>query len=324
MSHKINVAVLRGGPSSEYDVSLVTGAAILENLPEKYKGHDILIDKKGVWHREGLPKTPQKALLGMDVVINAMHGEFGEDGKVQQILDGLNVPYTGSKALASALTMNKMLTKKTYIGAGILTPESLYVEVGDDLESDAKEIFASMDMPVIVKPNAAGSSVGISIARDFKSLLAGLIAAAAISNKILVEQFVEGREATCGVIENFRDQNIYSLLPIEIIPRKDQTFFDYESKYSETKGAQEISPGNFDHKTTKALQDLAVAAHKVLGLRHYSRSDFIISPEGVYVLETNSLPGLTPASLLPKSLEAVGSSLPEFLSHLIGLALKTN
>jgi D-alanine-D-alanine ligase len=323
MSHKVKVAVLRGGPSNEYDVSLVTGAAVLEHLPEKYKAHDILIDKKGVWHREGMPRTPNKALQGIDVVVNALHGEFGEDGKVQHILDGLNLPYTGSKALASALGMNKMLSKKVFIEAGILTPKSLYVEVGDDLEDDAEEIFETFSIPAVIKPNAAGSSVGVSMARDFDSLLASLKKASEISNQILVEQYIEGREATCGVIEKFRGQDFYTLLPIEIITQKDQVFFDYESKYSESKGAQEICPGNFDQKTTEALQNMSLAAHQALGLRHYSRSDFIISPQGIYILETNSLPGLTPQSLLPKSLAAVSSSLPEFLDHLIGLAMET-
>jgi D-alanine-D-alanine ligase len=323
MLHKTRVAVLRGGPSSEYNVSLITGAAVLEHLPEKYKAHDILIDKKGVWHREGMPKTPHKALHDIDVVINAMHGEFGEDGKVQQILDGLNIPYTGSKALASALGMNKMLSKKAFIEAGILTPKSLYVEVGNDLAADAEEIFNSFPMPAVVKPNAAGSSVGISIARDLDSLLAALKKAAMVGSQILIEEYVEGQEATCGVIEKFRGQDIYSLLPVEIIPRKDQTFFDYESKYSENKGATEICPGNFDHKTNEIIQKMAIAAHKALGMRHYSRSDFIVAPRGVYILEINSLPGLTPQSLLPKSLKAVGSTFPDFLEHLIGLALGT-
>lgn len=322
MSHKINVAVLRGGPSSEYEVSLKTGAAILEHLPEKYKGHDILIDKKGVWHREGMPRTPHKALSGFDVVINAMHGEFGEDGKVQQILDSLKVPYTGSGALASALGMNKMLSKKNFMKAGILTPESLFVEIGD-AEKDAEEIFHTFRMPVVVKPNAAGSSVGVSIAHDYPSLLAALKKAAKTSKQVLVEQFIEGREATCGVIEKFRGEDIYALLPIEIIPQVDQTFFDYEAKYSDTKGAREICPGEFDHKTTKHIQDMAKAAHESLGMRHYSRSDFIVSPEGIYILEINSLPGMTPQSLLPKSLVAVGSAFPDFLDHLVGLAMGT-
>lgn len=323
MSHKLNVAVLRGGPSSEYNVSLITGAAVLEHLPEKYKAHDILVDKKGVWHREGMPRTPQKALHGMDVVINAMHGEFGEDGKVQRILDGLNVPYTGSRSLASALGMNKMLSKKAFIEAEILTPESLFVEVGDDLEADAKEILKTFSLPAVVKPNAAGSSVGVSIARDFDSLLAALKIASETSKHILVEQFIEGREATCGVIEKFRGEDIYTLLPVEIIPRKDQTFFDYEAKYSDSKGAQEVCPGNFKKEVTETIQNMAMAAHQALGLRHYSRSDFIVTPKEIYILETNSLPGLTPQSLLPKSLAAVGATFPTFLDHLVGLALGT-
>ena len=321
MSHKISVAVLRGGPSSEYDVSLITGAAVLEHMPEKYIAHDIFIDKKGVWHREGMPRTPEKALHGFDVVINAMHGEFGEDGKVQHILDGLNIPYTGSKALASALGMNKMLSKKAFIDAGILTPEFLYVEVGEDLEADAKEIMESFPLPAVVKPNAAGSSVGVSIARDRASLLAGLKKAAKVSNQILIEQYIEGREATCGVIEKFRGEDFYPLMPIEIVPQAHQNFFDYEAKYSEQKGAKEVCPANFDLKTMKVLQDMAISAHQALGLRHYSRSDFIVSPQGIYILETNSQPGLTPQSLLPKSLVAVGSSFSHFLDHLIGLAM---
>jgi D-alanine-D-alanine ligase len=321
MSHKTNVAVLRGGPSSEYDISLITGMAILSNLSDKYKAYDILIDKKGVWHREGAPKSPQKALHGIDVVVNAMHGEYGEDGKVQQILDRLNIPYTGSKALASALGMNKMMSKNAFINAGILTPESIYVESDGDLDRDAEEILNNIELPVVIKPNSAGSSVGISIAKDRHQLLAGLKKAFAISPNILVEEYIEGREATCGVIEGFRNQEVYTLLPVEIIPQNDQVFFDYESKYSETKGAKEVCPAHFDHKLTKIIQDMSVAAHKALGMRHYSRSDFIVCPKGVYILEINSLPGLTPQSLLPKSLVAVGSSFVGFLDHIIDLAL---
>ena len=320
MSHTISVGVLRGGPSSEYNISLITGASVLEHLPEKYKKHDIFIDKKGVWHREGMPRTPHKALHGIDVVINAMHGEFGEDGKVQQILDGLNIPYTGSKALASAIGMNKMLSKKTFLEAGIMTPDSVFLELSDDIKADVEEVFKSIEMPVVVKPNSAGSSVGISIARDFDQLLAGLTLASQTSKQILVEKYIQGREVTCGVVEGFRGQDFYTLLPIEIVPRQDQEFFDYESKYSDKKGAREDCPANLDKKTTEKIQEMSVLAHKALGMRHYSRSDFIVAQDGIYILEINSLPGLTPQSLLPKSLVAVGSSLAQFLEHLVGLA----
>ena len=322
MSHKISVAVLRGGPSSEYDVSLKSGASVLKHLSEKYTAHDILIDKAGVWHRGGVPKLPAKALHNIDVVFNAMHGEFGEDGKVQQILDSLNVPYTGSRALASALGMNKALSKKTFIDADILTPDSIVVDSPKDIEGDVEEILKTFDLPVVVKPNAAGSSVGVSIARDRKSLLAGIKEAFKYGKQVLVEQYIEGREATCGVIENFRGEDVYTLLPVEIVPQKKQEFFDFNAKYSDTEGASEICPGNFDQKTTEMIQNMAAAAHKALGLRHYSRSDFIVTTKAVYILETNTLPGLTAQSLLPKSLVAVGATFSQFLDHLISLALK--
>lgn len=317
--NKISVAVLRGGPSSEYDVSLKTGASVLENLPEKYIAHDILIDKSGLWHRAGVPKKPAKALHNIDVVLNAMHGEFGEDGKVQQILDSLNIPYTGSRALASALCMNKALSKKVFIENDILTSDFVLVENANDVEKDAKEIFHNFKMPVVVKPNKTGSSVGVSIARDYKSLLAGLKDAFKYGDQVLVEKFLEGREATCGVIENFRDQDFYSLLPVEIIPPEKSEFFSQEVKYN---GAtREICPGNFNQKITKAIQQAAITAHQALGLRHYSRSDFIVTSAGVYILETNSLPGLTAELLMPKSMTAVGATFPQLLDHILTLAL---
>ncbi len=316
--HKISVAVLRGGPSSEYDVSLLTGASILKNVPEKYKTHDILIDKEGVWHREGMPKTPHQALQGIDVVVNAMHGEYGEDGKVQQILEHLNMPYTGSGVLSSALAMNKSLSKKVYEQAGLKTPVSTVVKNNIVTEDIAKELFRSFPLPVIIKPNSAGSSVGITIARDYHSVLAGLEEAFKYGDQVLVEQFVQGREATCGVIEQFRNEEVYSLLPVEIIPPQKSGFFSKEVKYNgETR---EICPGNFNQEITEQLQEMAIKAHTALGMRHYSRSDFIVAPKGVYILETNSLPGLTEHSLLPKSLIAVGSNLTHFLDHLIMLA----
>ena len=139
----------------------------------------------------------------------------------------------------------------------------------------------------------------------------------------MVEENIKGREATCGVVDKFRGNDFYSLLPIEIIKPEKSDFFDYEAKYCG--GSQEICPGNFSRDEKEAIQELAVAAHKVLGLRHYSRSDFIISPgRGIYILEVNTLPGLTAESLLPKSLQAVGCSLPDFLDHLITLALAGN
>jgi D-alanine-D-alanine ligase len=150
-----------------------------------------------------------------------------------------------------------------------------------------------------------------------------VIAASHHSPKVIVEEFISGKEATCGVVEDFRGQKHYSLIPIEI--RHGRDFFDYHSKYNDIKngGAEEICPGNFSETERDALKQMAIGAHKALHLRHYSRSDFIVHPRrGIYILETNSLPGLTETSLLPKSLQAVGSNIKEFLSHLIKKTLE--
>ena len=320
---KISIGVLRGGPSSEYEVSLKTGEAVIEHLhPLKYIVRDILIDKDGVWHIGGASRKPGQALKGLDIVFNALHGEYGEDGKVQRVLDHFSIPYTGSDSLGSAIAMNKVLAKKRLLSEGVKTPVHAVVRAEDgDVEKQILSAFRSLPLPVIIKPATLGSSVGMSVARDFTGFASGVRKALALSPVVLIEELVIGKEGTCGVVEGFRGEETYSLLPIEIRPPADKDFFDYDAKYSGK--SQEISPGNFSPEETKELQRLAVLAHKALGLRHYSRSDFIVTPKrGIYYLETNTLPGLTSESLMPKSLRAVGSDLPEFLNHVIELALE--
>ena len=318
--NKIRIGVLRGGPSSEYEVSLKTGSSVLKNLPDKYHPIDIFIDKGGVWHIHGIPNEPHEIFQKVDAVFNALHGEYGEDGKVQKILDTFSIPYTGSKTLPSAVGMNKALAKNVFKSHGIKTPYHRVESKSEDIAEIAIRLFKTFPMPAVVKPVASGSSVGVSIAYDFQELKDALSKAFEYSDTALVEEYIKGREATCGVVDNFRGRDIYSLLPIEIIKPEKSEFFDYDAKYCG--GSQEICPGNFSQKEKEAIQELAVAAHKALGLRHYSRSDFIVSPRrGIYILEVNTLPGLTDESLLPKSLNAVGCSLPDFLDHLITLAL---
>ena len=320
---KISIGVLRGGPSSEYEVSLKTGEAVIEHLhPLKYIVRDILIDKDGVWHIGGASRKPGQALKGLDIVFNALHGEYGEDGKVQRVLDHFSIPYTGSDSLGSAIAMNKVLAKKRLLSEGVKTPVHAVVRAEDgDVEKQILSAFRSLPLPVIIKPATLGSSVGMSVARDFSGFASGIRKALALSPVVLIEELVMGKEGTWGVVEGFRGEETYSLLPIEIRPPADKDFFDYDAKYSGK--SQEISPGNFSSEETKELQRLAVLAHKALGLRHYSRSDFIVTPKrGIFYLETNTLPGLTSESLMPKSLRAVGSDLPEFLNHVIELALE--
>jgi len=314
------VGVLRGGPSREHDVSLKSGAAILANLAEEqYLARDIYIDKKGQWHDRGVPTSPERVLRQLDVVLIGLHGEYGEDGEVQKLLEKFGVPYAGADSFASYLSMHKLMAKVRAQEAGLLTPAFHHIERLADSEKGAAQIIRTFHQPVIVKPVGWGSSVGVSIVGGYAPLLSAIETLFAEgATGVLVEEYIRGREATAGVVEGLRGTELYTLPPVEIIPPPD-SFFSYDAKYSgETR---EVCPGNFTRVTSEELQRLAKVMHRALGLRHYSRSDFIVTPNGIYYLETNTLPGLTTESLLPKSLAAVGVSFRDFLTHLVNLAL---
>lgn len=316
---KIVVGVIRGGPSNEYEVSLNTGASVLKHLPEKYVGHDILISKDGTWHSGGVPRNPERVLKRVDVIFNALHGAYGEDGKVQRFLDNFSVPYTGSGVFGSALGMNKVLSKRAFENRGLKMPRHIVVKKDTVSKEILLDIFKNFPHPCVVKPASAGSSVGVRIVRSFPELEDAVAEALTHSPLALVEEFIRGREASCGVVENFRGEKLYPLFPIEIIQPETSEFFDYNAKYSGE--SQEICPAHFERDVKNEIQYAAKEAHNALHLRHYSRSDFIISPRGVYLLETNTLPGLTPESLLPKALAEGGTEFPHFLDHLVTLAL---
>lgn len=314
------VGVLRGGPSREHEVSLKSGAAILANLPEeRYLARDIYIDRSGVWHDRGRPTSPERVLRQLDVVLIGLHGEYGEDGEVQKLLERFGVPYAGADSFGSYLAMHKVMAKARAQEAGLLTPESHFVEREEDINDAAAEIIRTFHQPVIVKPVGWGSSVGVSIVGGYapvRDAIAALFTDGAPG--VLVEELIRGKEATVGIVENLRGETLYSLPPIEIIPPEGD-FFNYTNKYDGT--TREIIPGNFSRVAAEELQRAAKVIHRALGLRHYSRSDFIVTPKGIYYLETNTLPGLTTESLLPKSLAAVGVTFQDFLSHLVNLAL---
>ena len=319
--HRIRIGVLRGGPSSEYDVSLQTGATVLQNLsPEKYNIKDIFIDKSGTWHVSGLPRLPHDVLTHLDVVFNALHGHYGEDGKVQHILETHRIPFTGSDSFSSAIGMNKHMSKEAFKKAKIKTPQSILLDSLVDLSKNVHEVFRKFPLPIVVKPTSGGSSVGVELVHDYAYLEECVKKALECSRSVLLEEYIKGKEATCGVVDDFRDEDYYALPPIEIQPYEGM-FFDYEAKYGGK--SYEIVPGNFTPDEKRELEKLAIEAHKALGLRHYSRSDFIIHPNrGIFILETNSLPGLTKESLIPKALHAVGASISHFLDHVVELALR--
>lgn len=322
---KIRVGVLRGGPSLEHEVSLKTGESVFDSLSKKYSAEDIFISKEGDWYFNGKLRHYDQIFKNIDVAFNALHGEYGEDGKVQQVLESYGVPYTGSGILASAVGMNKILAKILFKSAGLKIPNGFECASNSKAEETAKNIFKKMSPPWAVKYPFGGSSVGVSIARSFDELVIALKKISSlsfVSSKILIEEYIEGREATCGVIDKFRGQKNYALPIVEIIPPKKNCFFDYDAKYGgETK---ELCPSNFDMRTKKEIERMAISAHNAIGGRHYSRSDFIVSKKGVYILEINTLPGLTSQSLLPKALNAVGSSQKELIEHLINLAMTKN
>lgn len=321
---KIVVGVLRGGPSSEYDISLKTGENVLKHLPQHaYKPVDVFLSKSGQWHWKGLPVHPEKVFRHIDVAFNALHGEYGEDGMVQRLLHTHNIPYTGSAVLASHLAMHKPAARKILAAHGLHVPPSEVVKQNDDLLSAAHRIARTIAPPWVVKPSSKGSSVGVSIAKNIYELVEAETRAFAHDSSILVEKYIKGREAICAVLENFRNEKYYTLPVVEIVPPPGKHFFDYECKYDGT--TKEICPGRFDLRTTRYIQSTAQIAHEALGCRHYSRTDMIIDKQNtIWVLEVNTLPGLTSESLMPKSAEAIGCSFPQLLDHIVKLALKSN
>ena len=318
----IRVGILRGGPGSEYEVSLQSGASVLKHLPsDKYQPVDILLSRTGEWYVGGVRQSPEQAVRHFDVIFNALHGEFGEDGQVQHLLDYLQKPYTGSGAVASALGMDKPKAKAMMARAGLRVPDGVVVRQSDetDAEAVAYDAFKKIPPPWIVKPAGGGSSVGVRLARNYPELVAAVAGAFENDDRILIEEYIRGNEATAGVVEGLRGQDHYPLLPIEIVTPAHKTVFDYEAKYGE--GTAKICPGRFSSEIKAELERQATLIHQLLGLRHYSRADFILSPRGIYVLEVNTLPGLTEHCPLPKALTAAGIVYPDFLDHLVSLAL---
>jgi D-alanine-D-alanine ligase-like ATP-grasp enzyme len=225
MSTLINVGVLRGGPTSEYDISLRSGQHILnllnsEPLNSTYKGIDILIDKDNVWHIHGRPETPESALRKVDVIFNATKGNFEKGEPLQRILETFSMPFVGTKTFGSALSKNKKLAKDQFKKQGIKTP--YYKELSLPLDSDvnpvALDLFRSFPMPVIVKPIGQGSSLGVSFASNFDELIEALKHARGFSQEILVEEYLTGKEIISGFIDDFRGQDLYHLFPVEVKP----------------------------------------------------------------------------------------------------------
>ncbi|MFZ5452208.1 MAG: D-alanine--D-alanine ligase family protein [Thermodesulfobacteriota bacterium] len=308
---KMRVALIAGGKSAEREVSLKSGEQVYQALnKDKYdiRRYDPLNDLERL-----VREAPE-----LDVALIIMHGRGGEDGTLQGMLDLLGVPYQGSGVLGSALGMNKELSKILYLQAGLKVPHALVFT--QSKAPSPQEIEETLGLPVVIKPVNEGSSIGITIARNKKELKAGLAAAFKYDYRVLVEEFIEGIEVTGGVLGN---ADLQALPLVEILPSSDYQFFSYDAKY--LPGAtSEICPARLSPELTAAAQECALIAHQALGCQGYSRTDMRIRDGVIYVLETNTIPGMTATSLFPQGAKAAGIEFPELLDKLIELALEKN
>ncbi len=306
---KLTVALVSGGISSEREVSLNSGKQVFEAL-DKSKYNIVQYD----------PKTDLNKLVNdsekIDFALLILHGPYGEDGTIQGMLDLLNIPYQGSGVLGSSVAMNKLTSKLLYIQRGIPTPDFLVVE--NPNSADPNKIAEELGVPVVIKPVQAGSSVGMSIVKNSDEILPGITKAFEHDNTVLLEKYIKGLELTCGVLGN---DDVQPLPVIEIIPGEGSEFFDYEAKYVAGKTV-EICPARISDELTAKVQELAVKAHKTLFCKGYSRTDFILKDNELFVLETNTIPGMTATSLLPQSAEKAGISFSGLLDRLIELGIE--
>ncbi|MBP6881066.1 MAG: D-alanine--D-alanine ligase [Candidatus Pacebacteria bacterium] len=315
------VAVLRGGPSEEYDVSMKTGKNVLEALrKQNYSCKDIVITRKGEWLDGGFMRSPEMALEAVDAAFVALHGTYGEDGQVQRILERKMLPFTGTRALPSSIAFNKELTKLTLQAHGINMPRHHRVHQSQlqDINDIIPSVVDELGTELFVKPLASGSSFGARYVPNTETLRAVVSELLTRYENILIEEFIRGREVTVGVLNQFRSESTYVLPVIEIIPPNGEPLFSHESKYNGM--TTEIIPGRFSYREKSELARIAALVHEEIGCRHYSRSDFIVRNGEVYFLEINTLPGLTDESLYPKAASAVGLSYEDLIGHLIELA----
>jgi D-alanine-D-alanine ligase len=308
--NKINLALLAGGRSGEREVSLM-GAAGVEKALDRNKfnvtRYDPLTD---------LPKIAGDA-AAIDFAFILLHGLWGEDGTMQGFLDLLDIPYQGSGVTGSALAMDKNLAKELYRLQGL--PVAPWRIIDPSTDYSAAGLVAALGLPLVVKPVCDGSSLGMTIVRDESKLEAGIAKALRHGGRAMVEQFIGGREVTVGVLGN---ESPVALPLVEIIPGEAFEFFDYAAKY-QPGATREVCPAELDVQLTLQAQQFGVTAHRALQLRGYSRTDMIVSEAGqLFILETNTIPGMTPTSLFPQAAAAAGLDFPALLEKLVDLGLE--
>ncbi len=305
----LRLALIAGGTSGEREVSL-TGAAEVARALDRAKYEVIRYD----------PATDLARLAndapGLDVAFILLHGLHGEDGTMQGFLDLLGIPYQGAGVLGSALAMDKNLAKTLYRLHGL--PVAAWEMARPEDRQDPARILDRLRLPLVIKPVRQGSSIGMSIVREPRQLAPALETGFTHDSEVMVEEFIQGREITVGVLGN---RELEPLPVVEIIPDKRFEFFDYRAKY-EPGASREICPAEIEPWLRDAAWQYALTAHRALQLRGYSRTDMIIADDGLYLLETNTIPGMTPTSLLPQAAAKAGYSFAALLDRLIELALE--
>lgn len=341
---KLRVLVLMGGNSSERAVSLSSGKMILEAMDTaKYEAFPVDLDDLLCLVATSIPlmqkdagkktadeeKTercslhlPEKISELPDVVFIALHGRNGEDGKVQGLLDLLGLPYTGSGVLASALAMNKQMAKQLFRAAKLPVVPDVTMKRGQIPPLDKLLVAIRQSIgpfPLFVKPNEEGSTVGCTLVERPEQLEPALETALYYDSVALIEPYLKGTEITVGVLEHPETGEAFPLPVIEIVPKS--VYYDYQSKYT-LGGSEHIIPARLPHDLLKRAQEIALQCHNLLGCRGMSRTDFIVVQEQLYLLEINTIPGMTPTSLLPDAAAHAGISFPTLLDWLIRCALR--
>ncbi|GAU09061.1 D-alanine--D-alanine ligase family protein [Desulfoplanes formicivorans] len=300
----MRILLIAGGWSSEREIALLGAREITKALHDL--GHDVVFLDPA--HDLG---NLISAAESCDFAFINLHGSPGEDGLVQSLLDTVPIPYQGAGPAASQLALNKVATKMIYQRHGVNTPNWAFIPAVDR----KKPSTISLPFPRVIKPCTAGSSVGIFFARSPQDFEAALGHEALAGQDLLVEEQIRGQEITCAVLDDT------PLPPVLIIPKKG-TFFDYTSKY-EDQGAEEICPAPLEDSLLAEIQHMALTAHRILGIKDYSRTDFIVDDrQCAFALETNTLPGMTSASLLPKEALAAGMSFKDLIGRLITLGMR--
>ncbi|MCP3745155.1 D-alanine--D-alanine ligase [Paenibacillus sp. FSL M7-0802] len=299
----MKIGVIMGGISSEREISLQTGQEMINHLDRsRYEVVPMVIEQRA-------DLIAQVQQTGIDIALLALHGQYGEDGTVQGALETLGIPYTGSGVLASSLCMNKQLSKMLLKAAGVHTPSGLYWQGMDDYDP---QVVERLGYPVIVKPNTGGSSIGIQLVQNEKELLSAVQGACSLDQAILIESYYEGTEITCSIVDG-------EVLPIISISSARSKWFDYKAKY-EVGGAEE-KVVELPTVIEQRVREAALASYRLLQCKVYARVDMILCQDRPYVLEVNTLPGMTANSLLPKSAAAAGITFTQLLDHIIASSL---